>query len=354
MNPIEKMSEISDTVSRAISVAESKKEIIFKQTINAILVFLILIVLGCLDFATLTFHLEYLITGAYWGTVFTKTVVGILAFNLGINIMWDHELKKDFILSRNIKKYNYLSLFKTDDFEYFVVHIFNPREKEKAYISQINRRIYLLNKISRAKDRLLYSSDLPENQKLKKTNKYCIRRKELEEVDATVFELEIDGSPAVHGVKTKSNLALGRTKASGTTALGMVLVSMFLTVLGLELSAEIFADEMVAFWHYLAKCAADVFVVVWQLSKGALKTRRLISSELTQPYAGRNKVLFDYIKWRLEEGKITPEEYKEIMDHIRLIDKEEVKEENDGEYVELTEEQLKQLQETTENHSENT
>lgn len=363
MNAIEKMSEIGDIISNAISVAMSKKEQILKQFVNGILVFLILLILGCLDFAELQFHFEYLASAEYWVTVITKTVVGLLAFNLGINIMWDYELKKDMCLALAIRKHNHLILFKDKTFEYYVVHVFNPEEKKKAYISQINHQIYWLNRLARRKDRLLYSSDLPENQKLKKTNAYCVRRKELEdlktekyieknldtlvvkyeEVDPTVFELEIDGSPTIRGTKTHGSVAKGRAKATSKTVMSMLLFSMFITVIVLELDGNIFADEMKSIANYILHCVTDVGIVLWQLSRGAFATRKIISSELTQSYVGRNKVLLGYIKYEVDEKRLSVEQYEKVIQHLKDIDASQDMQVE--EYVEVSEEQLKKLQE---------
>lgn len=352
MKLYENVGRLNDELTNAISLAATKKEQIGKQVINGFLLFIILLVFGCLDFATLTFHLEYIFTASYWGTVFSKTVAGVCAFNIGINLMWEAEILKDKILSSAIKLYERLNSFRKDDFEYYVVKVYNPKEKSKAYISQINRSIYLLNKFSRAKDRLLYSSDLPERQEEKKTNKYCIRRQQLEdlknpefieknldslkvkylEVDPTIFDLEIDGAMPVHGTKTKGNVSIGKVKASANVVLGMVGFSMFLTAIGLELNAEQFEDQMVAFWHYLLKCATDLGIILWQTLRGMLKTRKIISSELTQPYVGRNKVLKSYYKWQLENNVITSDEYYNIIN---------MKEEYE---VEITETELKELQ----------
>ena len=247
-NQLDKLSSVADTISEAISTVQSKKEFIGKQIINGFLLFIILLVFGCLDFATLAFHIEYIFLISYWATVLSKTIAGICAFNIGINVMWDTELNKDKILADNIRLYNKLYKYKQNDFEYYVTHIYNPKEKTKAYISQINKHIYWLNKFSRARDRLLYSSDLPERQQEKLTNKYCIRRKELEdlkdpefikknldslkvryyEVDATSFELEVDGSVISHGTKTVGHVGLGKAKASANVALGMIGFSMFI------------------------------------------------------------------------------------------------------------------------------
>lgn len=354
MNPFEKISSANDVIDNAIGLASSKKEYIGKQIINTILLFIILLVFGCLDFAKLAFHFENLANVSYWGTVLSKTIAGVCAFNIGINLMWEIELRKDKILSAAIKLYNHLIKFKEDDFEYFVVHIYNPKEKIKAYISQINKRIFRLNKLARDRDKLLYSSDLEENQEKKLTNKYCIKRQELEDlkteeyikknldalkvryyyVEPSVFELEIDGSVAIHGVKTKGNVSFGKARASTNVVLGMVGVSMFLTAIGLELNQEQFANQMVRFWHYLMKCATDVGIVLWQTYRGMLNSRKIISQEYTQPYVGRNKVLKEYYAWRFSEGKLTKDQYESI---VKFQDEVE---------IELTEKELEKLKAT--------
>lgn len=354
MGATNKLSGVADSVSSAVSTIHSKKEFIGKQIINFVLLFIILLVFGCLDFATLKFHLEYIFQISYWATVFSKTIAGICAFNIGINIMWDTELAKDKILERNIILYDKLHAYKQNDFEYYVVHIFNPKEKTKAYISQINRKIYWINKFSKAGDRLLYSSDLPERQQEKITNKYCVRRKELEdlkdpefikknidslkvkyyEVDATSFELEVDGSVAMKGIKTVGHVNLGKARASVNVALGMIGFSMFITAIGLEFNGEEFLDNMEAFWNYLLKCATDLGIVLWQMFRGILNTRKIISSELTQPYVGRNKVLTEYLEWRLQTNQPTSLAYAELH------------KDDDVEEIEISEETLKKLTES--------
>ena len=353
MNPFEKISEVNDSVLGAVGLVASKKEFVVKQFINSVLLFIILLVFGCLDFATLTFHFEFLGNINYWVTTLSKTIAGVCAFNIGINLMWETELKKDKILAEAITVYNHLIKGKGDDFEYFVTHIFNPQEKKKAYISQINRKIYRLNRFSRASDKLLYSSDLKERQAEKLTNKYCIKRKELEElkseeyieknldslnvryqvVDATVFELEIDGSTISTGVKTRGNVTMGKVRASSNVILGMVLISMFITAITLELNKEEFANQMTRFWHYVLKCATDVGIVLWQTYRGMLNSRNIISKELTQPYTGRNKVLKNYYKWQFETEKISQDQYNAL---INLPEEEE---------LEMTESEYKQYKE---------
>lgn len=339
------VSRANDSLDKVSSLVSSKREFIIKQTANSILLFIILIVFGCLDFATLTFHGEYLLTASYWGTIGTKMIAAICALNIGINMMLDNEIKKSEELSRNIDTYNKLIKLKDTDFEYFVTRVFNPKLKRRAYISDINHKIYWLNKFSRRKDRLLYSSDLPENQDKKLKNLYCIKRKELEdlksddyinknldnivvkcnEVDPAVFELEINGDQKNNGLKVTGNITVGRIKESSTIILSMLLLSMLTTSFGLTASKEEFENNMIAFWHYCLKAVEDVGVVLWQFFNGTLRARRIVSSQLTKPYAGRNAVLQDYVNWRKETNAQESPVFKELKEEVLEISEDQYK-----------------------------
>ena len=339
------ISRANDSLDKVSSLVSSKREFIIKQTANSILLFIILIVFGCLDFATLTFHGEYLLTASYWGTIGTKMIAAICALNIGINMMLDNEIKKSEELSRNIDTYNKLIKLKDTDFEYFVTRVFNPKLKRRAYISDINHKIYWLNKFSRRKDRLLYSSDLPENQDKKLKNLYCIKRKELEdlksedyinknldnivvkcnEVDPAVFELEINGDQKNNGLKVTGNITVGRIKESSTIILSMLLLSMLTTSFGLTASKEEFENNMIAFWHYCLKAVEDVGVVLWQFFNGTLRARRIVSSQLTKPYAGRNAVLQDYVNWRKETNAQESPVFQELKEEVIEISEDQLK-----------------------------
>ena len=272
-------------------------------------------------------------------------------------MMLENEIKKSKDLARNIKTYNALISRKDTDFEYYVTHVFNPELKKKAYKNKINRQIYILNKFSKRRDRLLYSSDLPENQEKKKKNRYCIKRAELEklksdeyidkniesivvrykEVDPAVFELEINGAQKVEGVVTTGNLVVGRTKESSTIILSMLALSMLTTSFVLSISGEEFENNMIAFWHYCLKAAEDTGIVLWQFFNGSLRTRKIVSTQLTKPYAGRNVVLQAYLNWRFETNATNSHAYETLKEEF---DKEVVEVEvEDDEYQKLIENQ---------------
>lgn len=340
--------KVNDLLSGVTTLAASKKESLLKQGVNAALLFVVLAVFGCLDFATLTFHPEYVTTASYWGEVVTKVVAGVCSFNIGINFMLDTEIRKNAILTQNIERYNELIQKKQIDFEYFVTRVFNPKEKKKAYVSSINRKIHMLNRFSRRKDRLLWSSELPENQAKKEKNRYCKARKQLEdlkseefiaknldslyvryrEVDPATFDLEIDGTQRTSGVKTTGSVGLGRAKASSSIVFGMVAFSMLSTAFGLALDKEKFDDQMEAFLHYLFKIVEDVFIVLWQTMQGMFRTRKIVTQQLTEPYAGRVQVLTEYLEWRLTEKKPDTLSYLEL---------------NKQEYIEVTQEEFEKM-----------
>jgi len=348
MNYYEGVNKVNDSIELVSGLISSKREFIIKQTANSVLLFIILIVFGCLDFATLTFHAEYLLTASYWGTIGTKLVAAICALNIGINMMLDNEIKKSEELRRNISNYNRLIALKDTDFEYYVTKVFNPKLKEKAYKNEINKKIYTLNKFSRRKDRLLYSSELPENQEKKKKNHYCVKRAQLEElksdeyiaknldsiavhykeVDPAVFELEINGAQKSAGVKVTGSITTGRIRESSTIIMSMLAISMLTTSFGLTASAEEFESQMVRFWHYCLKAVEDVGVVLWQFFNGTLRARKIVSTQLTQPYAGRNAVLQAYVNWREETHAKQSAAFQEL---------------SDDNIVEVTEDQYKQL-----------
>lgn len=350
MNILEKgVTRTNEGLDKVAGLISSKREFIIKQAANSILLFIILLVFGCLDFATLEFHGEYLATASYWGTIGTKLIAAICAFNVGINMMLENEIKKSEELSKNIENYRKLIKLKDTDFEYFVIYIFNIRLKIEAYKSLINKKIYRLNKFSRRRDRLLYSSELEESQEKKLKNRYCVKRKELEElksdeyinknidniivrykeVDPATFELEINGTQKTSGVKTTGSISVGRVKESTTIVLSMLCISMLTTSFGLTASKEEFENNMIAFWHYLLKALEDTGIVLWQFFNGTLRARKIVSSQLTEPYAGRNQVLQAYVNWRSESHAVNSPAYDELNEEI----------------IEVTEEQLKQMKE---------
>lgn len=333
-----------NAVSKFLSYADTNRQKLTKVAIDFVLLLIIFAVFGCFDFLTLTFKFETLATAKFWSKVIAKAIAGsICAYNLGINFVWDRDIEKDKILDENAKKYERLLKLKDDKtFNYFVINVFNKEEKKRAYISQINAKIYKLNLISSKKDKLLYSSDNESDKELKKTNKYCIKRQELEdlkaedyinknidsidikynEVDPQVFSMEITGQPNYKGTKTKGNISRGKILSTSNGLLSMLLCTMFITIIGLDANQQQFESQMVAFWHYVLSMAEDVGIIAWQVLRGIWESPKLISQEITQPLVGRNKVLTEYVEW-CAENKI--ESSKAHTIYQKILESEERK-----------------------------
>ena len=331
-----------DVIGKFISYANTSREKITKQIVNSVLLLIIFAVFGCFDFLTMSFHFEYIATASYWTRVISKSIVSICAYNIGINLSWDREIEKDIILKENADKYERLNKLRDSEiFNPYVMEVFNRQEKKKAYINKINRKLYWLDKFARNKDKLLYSYKSKDETKMleieeqKKNNWYCVKRKELEElkseeyinenldsinvrynfVDPIIFDLELDGKSNYNGVKVKGSVTSGRGRATANVFVGMLGVSMFIASIGLDASQEQFTDNMVAFWHYLLTCAEDVGIILWQTLRGIFGSRKIISSEITQPLIGRNQVLLSYIQY-CNDNNIKESKAKQIYDKI--------------------------------------
>lgn len=339
-------------VNGVADLTSTKKEFIFKQTINIILIFVILVVFGCFDFLKLRFHYEYFKNIDYWVQIFTKLIADVCSYNVGINLILDDIINKDITLARNKLTYEKLNTAKQNDFDEFIYRVYNPKMKREAYISRINFQIHALNRLSRRRDRILYSSTLPEKESEKLKNKYCIKRKELEtlksdkyieknldslivpyrDIDPSVFELEIDGAEKSKQGKITGSIKAGRINGTLTTIMGVVMVSMLTTGIALEADKEQFETQAIAAAHYCMKAFSDIGIVLWQLFRGIISAPRIVSNQLTLPYAERNKVLMSYYSWREEKGLEVPNCYKELF-----IEK------SDEEVLELTKEEYNKL-----------
>lgn len=343
--------KVLGNVDRFTSLLSTHSEKIRRTILNTILVLMILLVFGCLDFMTWSFDFTKVITIEYWTTTTSKLVAAICSFNIGINFNWDSAIERAVELKESINKYNILIKQKDNgNWDYYVNHIFNKHIKRRAYINFINQKIYRLNKFSKDKNKVLYSSTIPTNSEnyeqlvnelneRKAHNKYCIRRKELEylksdeyidnnidsvsvkysRVDPSVFDLEIDAKPKHEQWAVKGNVGLGKVKASSTVALSMVIVSMFTTALVISLNQQEFVDQMQAFWYYLLTCVVDAGIIIWNVFRGTRSASAIVSEQLTLPYVNRNRVLSAYIEWK-ETNNIQPTKSYEKIN--KLIDEE--------------------------------
>ena len=128
------MPEVINKTHQLISYANSNRNKISKIIINSILLVIVFGIFGCFDFANFSIDITLLANWKYWTKVFTKTLGGSIAFNIGINLLFDKEVESDIELETQRKKYKELNDKKDEStFNYYVVEVFN-RESLQKYL----------------------------------------------------------------------------------------------------------------------------------------------------------------------------------------------------------------------------
>lgn len=328
---------VNDATDRLTQLLSNKQERVTKGVINFVLLVVILGVFGCFDFLTMRFNFDVFdfvghqeLAASYWTEVITKAIAGVCAYNIGMNINWEREVEKSFTLRTLIRRYEELDKMRDGKtFNDYVMNVYNLEEKKKAWVDHINKKIHRLNRLAKHRDLVLYSSDDATG---KAKSRYCIKRKDLEEmktdgwidknigsvfvkyraVDPIVFSLDIECKTESRGAKVQGNVAMAKARNSASVVFGMLAISMFLASFALSASKESFVNQMQALWYYALKLLEDIGVVLWQVFRGMLDDRKLVNSELVAPYAGRIKVLEAYVSW-CAENKIEKSPAFEIM-----------------------------------------
>lgn len=345
---LNKTGEVRESITELVS---SKKELILKQSVNVVLLFIILLVFGCFDFLHLSFHFEYLADANFWFSVGTKAIADICAYNVGINVIIDDVIKRNKTLCRLKETYDNLNAYKeTDDFEKFIQD-YNRECKIAQFKSEINYKIYKLNKRSKRSDRLLYSSKTATEDE-KKKNKYCVARYELDQlksdefinenidalsvkyrdIDAGIFELEINGTQRIIQNKVTGSINKGRAIASFTTLAGVIIAPILINSFGLDPNKQEFEDGVVAGVNVALKMASDIGIIIWQFLRGIFATPKIVSQQVTLPLEERVKILKKYYSWRSSTGKTVPQCYLNLF-----------KEETNEEIVEISQEEYEKI-----------
>lgn len=345
MNIIEKG---QDKVASVVSYATEHKDRVIKTAIDGVLLFIIFAVFGCFDFLNFTFQIEKLASVAYWSKTLLKTIAGLCAYNIGIDMVWDKQIDKSLELKTEREKYERLLKLKDNvSFNYYIINVFNREEKKKAYIDDINYKIYKLNKHAKNKDKLLFDrigkneeeTKLIEEQKA--NNKYCIAMKELLElksdeyiernldnisvkysrIDPIIFDLELDCKHKYNGIKISGNVNVGKAKKTASVLVSMLGISALLTSIGMDANSQQFEEQMQSFWSYFISTAIDFFTVAWQCIRGTGVARGIISNELTTPLHNRNDILIKYSQWCLDNNI---EKSKSQLIYEKIIEQENV------------------------------
>lgn len=339
---------LNEVSGRFESLFSANKEKLFRTVTNVILTIVVLAVFGCFDFVKMEWDWSQIFTYAYWTKVSSKTIAAVCCFNIGINFNWESALGTFYVLKETIKTYEVLIKDKDDEhFEYYVNQVYNMESKKKAWVNKINKAIYRLDRWSKNADKLLYTSKIPEGvpnyefkcqelENRKATNKYCIRRKELEilkseeyirdnldsitvrysKVNPSAFEMDINGKVVEEDNKVTGNVNLGRTKATANVIWGVVLITCITTAIAISYDQQEFVNNVRAFWYYLLTTMVDVGIVAWNLFRGTMACKSIIEEQIHRPYVNRNKVLKAFISWKLSHNIEPSRSYTHIQEML--------------------------------------
>lgn len=361
-------STLNQATGRFESLFSGNKEKIFRVVTNVILTIVVLAVFGCFDFVTMEWDWSRILTYAFWTKVSSKTIAAVCCFNIGINFNWESAIASFYVLKESIQTYEVLIKDKDDEyFEYYVDQVYNMESKKKAWINKINRAIYRLDRFSKNRDRLLYTSKIPLNaenyeekceelEMRKADNKYCVKRKELEmlkseeyirdnlqslsvkysKVNPSAFEMDVDGKIRDEDNKVTGSVTVGKASATANVVWGVVLVTAITSAIVVSVNQQEFVNNVQAFWHYLMNAAVDVGIVAWNLFRGTMACKSIIEEQIHRPYVNRNKILKAFIAWKLVERKEPSESHKYIQELMKKPEEEQV--------IEISKEQFAQIQ----------
>lgn len=303
------------------------KTTILKNTFSILLLILILVVEGCFNFLTFEFKIEKLLSLGFWTNVATKVVLLVLVRMWVMSIFIDVARNKnlDLKFQRNVNER--LLETKDDKFPRWVENVENRDIKIEFYKRKISKQLAKLEHHASSRDRMLYFS---ENEEVKKTNKYCKKRKELEYIltDEYIeknFEwLDIKIYPQIDSAifdcpVTNNNIAKKYQLSSKTknAILGTLLSACFLTLVtqtiwnSIELNGNK-ADLLVI----MASLIMDFIFIGWQGLTGIGNAFSIVEQQEILPYVNRNRILEKYMYYK------NPDKLKETREWINQVKRE--------------------------------
>ena len=303
------------------------KTTILKNTFSILLLILILVVEGCFNFLTFEFKIEKLLSLGFWTNVATKVVLLVLVRMWVMSIFIDIARNKNLELKfqRNVNER--LLETKDDKFPRWVENVENRDIKIEFYKRKINKKLAKLEHHASSRDRMLYFSD---NEEVKKANKYCQKRKELEyiltdeyieknfawldikiypQIDSAIFDC-----PVTNNNITKKYQLSSKTK---NAILGTLLSACFVTLViqtvwnSIELNGNK-ADLLVI----MASLIMDFIFIGSQGLTGISNAFGIVEQQEILPYVNRNRILEKYMYYK------NPDKLKETREWINQVKRE--------------------------------
>lgn len=303
------------------------KTTILKNTFSILLLILILVVEGCFNFLTFEFKIERLMSLGFWTNVATKVVLLVLVRMWVMSIFIDVARNKNLELKfqRNVNER--LLETKDDKFPKWVENVENREIKIEFYKRKINKKLAKLEHYASSRNRMLYFS---ENEEVKKANKYCQKRKELEyiltdeyieknfawldikiypQIDSAIFDC-----PVTNNNITKKYQLSSKTK---NAILGTLLSACFVTLViqtvwnSIELNGNK-ADLLVI----MASLIMDFIFIGSQGLTGISNAFSIVEQQEILPYVNRNRILEKYMYYK------NPDKLKETREWINQVKRE--------------------------------
>lgn len=303
------------------------KTTILKNTFSILLLILILVVEGCFNFLTFEFKIEKLLSLGFWTNVATKVVLLVLVRMWVMSIFIDVARNKNLDLKFQRKVNERLLETKDDKFPKWVENVENREIKIEFYKRKINKKLAKLEHHASSRNRMLYFS---ENEEVKKTNKYCQKRKELEyiltddyieknfawldikiypQIDSAIFDC-----PVTNNNITKKYQLSSKTK---NAILGTLLSACFVTLViqtvwnSIELNGNK-ADFLVI----MASLIMDFIFIGCQGLSGISNAFAIVEQQEILPYVNRNRILEKYMYYK------NPDKLKETREWINQMKRE--------------------------------
>ena len=300
---------------------------ILKNTFSILLLILILVVEGCFNFLTFEFKTERLFSLGFWTNVGTKVVLLVLVkmwvMSIFIDVARNKNLDLDFVRKLNDK----LMETKDNNFPKWVENVENVDITIEFYKRKMNKKIAKLERKAKMKDRMMYFSN---DEIIKKRNKYCIKRAELdylisdEFINDNIAWLDIKGQPRIDSavfdcpinndnINKKYQLS-ARTK---TAIFATLLSACFITLITQTIWNSIeMSNSQASALVIVAGLIMDLIFIGWQGLTGMSSAFTIVETQEILPYVNRNRILEKYLYFK------NPDNIKEVKDCVNQMKRE--------------------------------
>ena len=78
-------------------------------------------------------------------------------------------------------------------------------------------------------------------------------------------------------------------------------------------------DQVVGAMNWAIRVFGDVGIILWQMFRGVIYSKKIVSTQLTIPCSERVKILKEYYAWREEQGKDVPQCYKSLLQEANIV-----------------------------------